>query len=90
MNELMSLSVGRPSFSAAKMRLDIIEGAPSRNKTIKVFPLMLGAYYIYAKLLNADEVRVMNPVNENVRNYYIRQGSIYVKNGDYCVFKVDL
>jgi len=38
---------------------------------------------IYAEALGANELRVMNPINEDVKNYYQNFGLVYVPKGDY-------
>lgn len=79
--ELASLSLGRPTYNGKSLRLDFIEGNPD-NKT-KVFPLVIAAMTTYAEALGANELRVMNPINEDVKNYYQKFGLIYVPKGDY-------
>jgi len=79
---LASLSLGRPTYSGTGMRLDFIEGNPDYHG-IKVFPIVMAALTTYAEALGANELRVMNPINDEVRDYYSKFGLTYVANGDY-------
>ena len=81
-NSLASLSLGRPTYCGTGMRLDFIEANPD-HREIKVFPIVMAAITTYAEALGASEVRVMNPINEEVKTYYQKFGLIYVANGDY-------
>lgn len=81
-SELASLSLGRPTYNGTSLRLDFIEANPDNNK-IKVFPLVMAALTTYAEALGANELRVMNPINEDVKNYYQEFGLKYVQKGDY-------
>lgn len=81
--KLASLTLGRPTYTGARMRLDFIEASPVKPQDLKVFEISLFAIAIYAQALGAHELRVMNPVNDYVRNYYARFGLIYVPSGDY-------
>jgi len=37
----------------------------------------------YAKALGASQLRIMNPINADVKNYYEKFGLTYVAKGDY-------
>jgi len=80
--ELASLSLGRPTYNGRSLRLDFIESNPE-NTGIKVFPLVIAAMTTYAEALGANELRVMNPINDDVKQYYQKIGLIYVPKGDY-------
>lgn len=81
-SNLASLTLGRPTYNATGLRLDFIEGNPDYRE-IKVFPIVMAAMTVYAEALGANELRVMNPVNEDVKNYYQQFGLTYVSKGDY-------
>lgn len=81
-NNLASLSLGRPTYYGTGMRLDFVEGNPDRRE-IKVFPFAMAAITTYAEALGANEIRVMNPINEEVKSYYEKFGLVYVAKGDY-------
>jgi hypothetical protein len=38
---------------------------------------------VYTEMLGAKELRVMNPINDEVRKYYEGYGLTYVSRGDY-------
>lgn len=83
-NKLIGVSLGRPTCNATGLRLDIIEGSPSDlgdrpPVTIEV----LLAYEVYAKMIGASHIRIMKPVNEDVKNYYCQLGYTYVSDGKY-------
>lgn len=42
----------------------------------------------YAEALGADELRVMNPINADVKRYYERFGLVYVARGDYLYIRL--
>jgi len=63
-------------------RLDFIEGSPAKRE-IAVFEVIVTAMLTYAKMLGAEEMRVMHPINEEVKNYYVSHSFTYVKHGDY-------
>lgn len=85
---LISLTLGRPTYNGRRLRLDFIESAPDKPRTLRAFQLSLLAITAYAHALGADELRVMKPVNDEVRRYYERFGLLYVAKGDYCYAKI--
>lgn len=85
---LVSLSLGRPTYHGARLRLDFIEGNPDKRNDVKVFePTFLGMVG-YAEALGARELRIMNPINSEVRAYYERFGFAYASKGDYLHMKL--
>lgn len=81
-NKLASLTLGRPTYHGSSLRLDFIEASPSERE-IAVFEIVIVAMRVYADMLGAREIRVMNPINETVKEYYASYGFDYVANGDY-------
>lgn len=82
--ELISLSMGRPTYEGTHLRLDFAEARPREiGPRIQVFAELLLTYTIYARLLNAKEVRIMHPLNEKLREYYRAFGYTYIDKGDY-------
>ncbi|MGI9279843.1 MAG: hypothetical protein ACR2PX_09450 [Endozoicomonas sp.] len=81
--KLASLTLGRPTYTGQRMRLDLIEACPEKPADLKVFEISLFAIGIYAETLGAHELRIMNPINTQVRDYYARFGLTYVPAGDY-------
>ncbi len=86
-NKLVSLSLGRPTYAGTSLRLDVIEGSPEERE-IKVFPAVIAAMAVYASALGASEIRVMNPLNDAVKNYYAAEGFKYVAKGNYLYKKL--
>lgn len=80
---LASLSLGRPTYQGTKLRLDFIEGNPEKPGGVRVFEPTFLAMVGYAQALGASELRIMNPINGDVRRYYERFGFAYVTKGDY-------
>ncbi len=89
------LSYGMPTKS--KLKMDIIEATPyfhHKNNT-KIFSLISQAAQYYALLLGANEVRIMNPLNEKLINHYCSYGYDYVQPGksrigNYCSINVEV
>lgn len=83
-NKLIGLSMGQPTYNGTAMRLDVVEAAPSElGDRPSIFETVLLSYSVYARLLNAREIRIMHPVNSAVRKYYEKFGYRYVSAGDY-------
>lgn len=76
--QLCGLSLGKPTYSGSKLRLDIIEGAPGSHPLKgKVVELTVLAAKTYAASLDAEQVRIMRPVNNDVIRYYEKHGFTY-------------
>ncbi|WP_445355699.1 hypothetical protein ACJJI5_05025 [Microbulbifer sp. EKSA008] len=94
-NRLESLSLGRPSFKGTRLRLELIERVAGysmlKGRSFAITELALIAY---ANLLGADEIRIMQPINAAVRDFYVQKGYSYVPSTgarhfpDYCVKKI--
>lgn len=87
-HNLISLSLGRPTYNGTKLRLDFIEGNPEKPDGVKVFEYTFLAMVGYAQMLGADELRVMNPINKDVKRYYESFGLSYVAKGDYLFIRL--
>lgn len=87
-NTLASLSLGRPTYQGARLRLDFIEGNPDKPSHVKVFEPTFLAMVAYAHALGTNELRIMNPINAEVRSYYERFGFAYVSRGDYLEIRL--
>jgi hypothetical protein len=82
-NKLQSLTLGRPTYNGTALRLDYVEASPSKDKDLRVVPAALFVMITYAEALGANELRIMNPINEEVKKYYESLGLIYVAIDDY-------
>lgn len=85
---LASLSLGRPTYQGTQLRLDFIEGNPDKPDGIKVFEPTFLAMLGYAQALGASELRVMNPINGEIRRYYERFGFTYIAKNDYLYVRL--
>lgn len=85
---LAGLSLGRPTYQGSRLRLDFIEGNPEKPNDVKVFEPVFLAMVGYAEALGASELRIMNPINGDVRRYYERFGFAYVSKGDYLYIRL--
>lgn len=91
------LSYGEPSQAKTKLKIDIVEATPFKKhkQNTQIFDVISTAAQFYAVLLGADEVRIMNPLNDDLVNYYCSFGYDYVtpkktKLGVYCSMKVEV
>lgn len=83
-NDLITISLGRPTYNGHFLRLDVVEARPKDlGDRPSVFDEILLAYGVYARMIGATSIRIMNPINENVRNYYESFGYVYHAKGDY-------
>lgn len=84
---LCSVSLGRPTWSAGKLRLDMIESAPEKTPLSgQTTKLTIIAAETYADIIGASQIRIMNPINSKVRSHYESLGFTYVGGkSDYCI-----
>lgn len=76
--QLCGLSIGKPTYSGSKLRLDFIEGAPGKHPLKgKVVELTIAAAEAYADSIGAEQIRIMRPVNAEVIRYYEKHGFTY-------------
>src|SRR5690606_28546018 len=82
--QLIGLSLGRPTSEAMPVALDFVEAAPlDLGDRPAIIEFVFLGYDIYARLSNAKEIRIMNPINKTVRAYYEEFGYSYISRGDY-------
>ena len=71
------------------MRLDVIEARPKDiGDRPSVFDEILLAYGVYARMIGATGIRIMNPINNEVKAYYESYGYKYIPKGDYLYREV--
>jgi|SRR5690554_377188 len=94
-NRLESLALGRPSYSGSRVRLELVERLAGNSQLKgRAFLITELSLIAYANLLGAEEIRIMEPINDSVRNYYVSRGYTYVPSTgashfpDYCVKKL--
>ncbi len=74
-NTLCSLSLGRPTFNGTAMRLDFVEKFNKHHPFSKeMFPITLLAYEAYGRVIGAEALRIMNPLNKKLIEYYSSHG----------------
>ena len=87
-NKLASLTLGRPTYPrGTALRLDFIEASPF-DREIAVFAIVIVAMRTYADMLGAKEIRIMNPINDTVKNYYASHDFEYIAKGDYLYKRI--
>tara|TARA_R110002126_G_scaffold44219_8_gene126336 strand:+ start:1821 stop:2351 length:531 start_codon:yes stop_codon:yes gene_type:complete len=84
---LCSVSLGRPTWGAGKLRLDMIESSPEKTPLSgNTVSLTVTAAQAYARTIGASQIRIMNPINSKVRSHYESLGFTYVGGkSDYCI-----
>jgi hypothetical protein len=74
-NSLCSLTLGRPTFKGTEVRLDFIEKTPANCLfSGDMFRVSLLAYETYGDLIGARKIRIMEPTNSKLINYYMSYG----------------
>lgn len=82
--KLIGLSLGRPTYEASSLRLDFVEASPlDLGERPAIIEYVLLGYDIYARMINAKQIRIMNPVNKTVLAYYEKFGYEYYARGDF-------
>lgn len=87
--QLIGLSLGKPSYDSSNLRLELVEASPiDLGDRPSTMGMVLLAYVIYARMIKATEIRIMNPINDTVRKHYETFGYTYVSSGDYLCRKI--
>jgi hypothetical protein len=94
-NTLLSLTLGRPTYKGTSMRMDFIERRPKNCLYAgQLFAVSLLAYETYGRLIGAEYVRLVEPMNQKLISYYTSKdgGFAYVSasqgNPHYLVKKL--
>jgi len=85
-NRLIGFAMGRPTYHATGLRLDYIEKSPEASEPH--LDLTYLALYSYATLLGASYVKIMNPINTDVKDYYERKGFVYDQHSNSCIRRI--
>ena len=81
-NNVCGLSLGRPSYNGTRVRLDFIERIATKNPLVgRVTPIAVTAYEVYARLIDASQVRIIQPA-EALIDYYSSLNYIFVKGSN--------
>lgn len=70
-NTLLSLTLGRPTYKGTSIRMDFIEKTP--RLTIysgELFGVSQLAYETYGRLIGAESIRLVEPMNQKLIAYY--------------------
>jgi len=83
---LAGASIGRPTWNGKKLRLDLIEANPTGSAISGIITeIVLTAANSYALAIGANQVRIIDPVNEKVRSHYLRfAGFLYDEQENIC------
>ena len=83
---LCGATIGKPTYSGGKLRLDFIEASPIKSPLSGlIIDIILIAGTAYAKAIGATQLRIMHPVNESVKQHYLsKPGFAYNKDNDFC------
>ncbi|KEQ17143.1 hypothetical protein GZ78_14865 [Endozoicomonas numazuensis] len=82
-SELCGLTYGSLSKNGSKVRMNLIEATPVRPSPLgeAVFPILSFGATVYADLVGADEIWLLDPVSGAI-DYYKNQG--YMAPERYC------
>lgn len=73
---LCGLALGKTSEHKKRVRLDLVESTPVRPSPLNmaVFQVISIAASFYGRAIGAEEVCLLDPVNDHVSNYYQKFG----------------
>ncbi len=75
---LAGLSIGRPSYNGTRLRLEFIESNPSSSPLKgRMVPINISAAELYASIIGADELRIIDPIDTKLIEYYSSFGYKY-------------
>ena len=77
---------GSQQLRGSKLRLDLIESNPNGSSIDGlVADINILCYEVYTQAIGATELRITNPVNESVRDYYLsKKGFSYNQRENFC------
>ncbi len=78
--------MGRPTYRSTGFRLDYIEKSPEASEPH--LDLTYLALYSYATLLGATHVKIMSPINKQVRECYEHKNFIYDRKSNSCIKRI--
>ena len=86
-NFLSGASIGRPTRNGSKLRLDFIEATPLHSPLSGLITdIVISSASRYANAIGATQLRIMQPVNERVKNLYLsKPGFSFNREGNFCV-----
>ncbi len=83
---LCGATIGKPTCSGGKLRLDFIEASPiSSPLSGLIVDIMIAPGMAYARTNGATQLRIMHPVNDRVKNLYLsKTGFAYNQKDNFC------
>lgn len=83
---LSGASIGRPTWSGNRLRIDLIEASPYGGPLEGVITdMVILSATIYGKIIGASQLRIMQPVNERVRSFYMsKPGFAFDARNNFC------
>ena len=70
-NTLLSLTLGRPTYRGTSIRMDFIEKTPGLTTySGEIFGVSQLAYETYGRLIGAESIRLIEPMNKKLITYY--------------------
>lgn len=84
---LCGLALGKPTRNGNKLRLDFMEASPERNPIFGLIAeITIAGALAYGVAIGANQLRIMKPINDKVREHYLRKnlGFSYDKVGNFC------
>ncbi len=89
-SQLTGLCRGKPIETLSKLCLEIVEAAPNvpRSGRSDILPIISACATIYARMIGASEIRLMEPTSKSRIRLYTRLGFRYVVAGNYLVKEV--
>lgn len=77
-NTLAGLSLGRPSYAGTRLRLEFIESRPSSSLLKgRIVPITISVAELYASIIGAEELRIIDPIDSRLIEYYSSFGYTY-------------
>ena len=85
-NFLSGASIGRPTRNGSRLRLDLIEANPTHSPLSGLITdIVIRCAEAHANAISATQIRIMQPVNERVRNHYLsKPGFSFNQKDNYC------
>lgn len=83
---LCGATIGAPTWSEGKLRLDFIEANPiSSPLNGLIVDIVIATGVVYADAIGATQLRIMKPVNDDVKELYLsKPGFSYNQEGHFC------
>ena len=85
-DRLVGFAMGKPTYNSTGLRLDYIEKSPEASEPH--LDLTYLALYSYASLLGATYIKIMSPINNDVKHYYESKGFIYEPKSNSCIKRI--